>query len=232
MNIKVLFAIFAVLFGAIFGYNYYAGKKSEEQRLAIQAEMDKAKADMAGIQAENAKNVSKPLIVEQPPTVSSSSVSMVTSSTSTVAITLTAPTPIMVETKTEPVAEKKEIPTNTLTEIKEDDSKSDNQIYYEATKKLNDVYARWGDAERLAQSTPRINLAAQIGEMQKLKQEASALEMPNCQDRAKLALVGAMTASIEAHYSFLQKNEISSIEKQKTADEGYKEYERIMKNFC
>ncbi len=52
MNIKALIAIVVVAFLALFGYNYYSSKKTEKQRLAMQAESDRIKAETASLKAK------------------------------------------------------------------------------------------------------------------------------------------------------------------------------------
>lgn len=55
-------------------------------------------------------------------------------------------------------------------------TEANNKVAYDkAVLPLNDVYARYKDAEKIAASTPRIALGTPISNMQTLKRETDAL---------------------------------------------------------
>lgn len=75
-----------------------------------------------------------------------------------------------------------------------------NQEY---TKELSDLMQEWQDASTLAGSTPRMQLATQIANLQGVRRKAQALEAPECGEAAKLALISAMDSTIEGFTAFL-----------------------------
>ena len=69
---------------------------------------------------------------------------------------------------------------------------------------VDDVYAKWQDALKVADSTGRMALAAPVAALQALRREAEALTVPPCLDAGKLALVSGMTDAVDGYLVFMQ----------------------------
>src|SRR5215207_3493981 len=74
-------------------------------------------------------------------------------------------------------------------------------------KRVTDILSRyaqeWDDTVRLAGSTPRINLAGPVGQLQKTRRDVQAQEWPECGRRAQGVLIRAMDAKIDAFTAFM-----------------------------
>lgn len=68
---------------------------------------------------------------------------------------------------------------------------------------LSDILARFDDAVTLADSTPRIQLAEVIAEMQAIRREAGSLEVSECLGAIYPTLVTSMDAIIEGFTAFM-----------------------------
>ncbi|QIL81760.1 hypothetical protein G7047_18945 [Diaphorobacter sp. HDW4A] len=73
------------------------------------------------------------------------------------------------------------------------------------------LYRRWADAERLAFSTSRIALAMPIANLQALKREVEAMDVPSCLNQAKGTLDRLIGKSNEAVLQFAAKEEVTSM---------------------
>lgn len=62
---------------------------------------------------------------------------------------------------------------------------------------------RWDDANKLANQTPRMQLAAQIANLQAIRRDVQDLKPPECSKPAQTALVGTMDATIQGYVDFL-----------------------------
>ncbi|HCG30762.1 MAG TPA: hypothetical protein DEU95_13860 [Chloroflexi bacterium] len=68
---------------------------------------------------------------------------------------------------------------------------------------IESVARRWDDALELAQSTPRIQLAAQISNLQQIRRDLEDQDWPDCAASARRALVTAMNAAIDGLIAFM-----------------------------
>lgn len=72
------------------------------------------------------------------------------------------------------------------------------------------IYSRWIDLDTLARSTARIALSGPVGKMQDLLREAQSVQVANCAQDAKQALVKLISGDTDAMIAFMQKDELSS----------------------
>ncbi len=77
-------------------------------------------------------------------------------------------------------------------------------------KPLLALYSRWIDIDTLARSTGRIALAGPVGKMQDLLREAKAVQVADCAQDAKKALVALISSDTDAMIAFMQEDEVSS----------------------
>lgn len=76
----------------------------------------------------------------------------------------------------------------------------------DAQRLLNTIQPKaqeWDDANKLASSTPRISLAAQIQNLQRIRRESAALSVPACGSFARTLMVSYMDATINGYIDFL-----------------------------
>jgi hypothetical protein len=76
---------------------------------------------------------------------------------------------------------------------------------------LMDIYRRWIDAERLAGATGRIALATPVASLQALQREAESTRVAECVVYAKASLTKLIATSVDAHISFMHKNEAAGM---------------------
>lgn len=81
---------------------------------------------------------------------------------------------------------------------------AERDLLAQTLKKYDDLLVRWGDAERLAESSPRMNLAMPVAALQALRREAEQLPTPPCLVTGKTELVTAMGASVDGYIAFMQ----------------------------
>ena len=82
-----------------------------------------------------------------------------------------------------------------------------------AASTLRNSMSRWQDAVTLASSTQRIALAPQISNLQNLRQNVAALNLPQCAGPAKNAFIEVMSINIDAMTLFLSNSFQSQLEK-------------------
>lgn len=70
-------------------------------------------------------------------------------------------------------------------------------------EQLQDVVLRWNDAVMLADSTPRMALAGPLAELQEVRREALAIDVPDCAAPAHDELILFMEGIIDGFLSFL-----------------------------
>lgn len=92
---------------------------------------------------------------------------------------------------------------------------------------LNAIFEKWGDADKLATSAPRVALAGPVARLQEIKRETAAMNIAPCLLDAKTALVEGMSLRIDAYVSFMQQRNladdlISSIGK-------FRDFEQLMR---
>ncbi|MHC1739711.1 MAG: hypothetical protein AB9897_01225 [Anaerolineaceae bacterium] len=80
-----------------------------------------------------------------------------------------------------------------------------------ATDQLNGVVQKWDDMVNIAGSTPRIALSNVITDLQDIKNEANAVEIPACVTEAKTDLLRSMTNTIEGLVLFMGEGSESDI---------------------
>ena len=61
----------------------------------------------------------------------------------------------------------------------------------------------WDDANKVAGQTPRSALAVQIAALQAVRRKVQDVQVPDCANAAKTALVQSMDASIDGYVAFL-----------------------------
>ncbi len=71
---------------------------------------------------------------------------------------------------------------------------------------------RWDDANKLAQQVPRVSLAPQIAELQKIRRETGDLVVSECTQGAQTSLVLSMDATIDGYLAFLGQQPQSAVE--------------------
>lgn len=76
-----------------------------------------------------------------------------------------------------------------------------------SARELRALRDRWKDAMAVAGSAPRFALAGPVQALQKVKQEAAAVEVPGCMAASREDLVAAVSASIDGMLSFMQDSE-------------------------
>lgn len=70
---------------------------------------------------------------------------------------------------------------------------------------------RWDDANKLANQTPRNQLAGQIANLQAIRRDVQDLKPPECSKAAQTALVGTMDATIQGYVDFLAQKSDSTV---------------------
>lgn len=75
--------------------------------------------------------------------------------------------------------------------------------FEKAAASIDSVYAKWLDAEKLAQSTARIALAQPVAALQQIKRDAEGMIVPPCLDAAKAHLVSGMNWTIDGFVQFM-----------------------------
>lgn len=68
---------------------------------------------------------------------------------------------------------------------------------------LQSLAREWDDANKLAGTTPRASLAAQIQNLQAIRRKVQDVQAPECAAQAQKDLVGSMDTTIEAYLLFL-----------------------------
>lgn len=68
---------------------------------------------------------------------------------------------------------------------------------------MGEVAQRFDDANRLASQTSRANLSPQIADLQSIRRDAQAVEVPECMADMKAAMLDYMDADIDAFITFL-----------------------------
>lgn len=90
--------------------------------------------------------------------------------------------------------------------------KKQKDILTNAMKAMDDAYARWEDAVRVAESTSRISLSTPVATLQSIRRETQELTVPPCMDEAKSTLVKSMDLTIEGFLTFMtQKGDIGKL---------------------
>jgi hypothetical protein len=90
---------------------------------------------------------------------------------------------------------------------------------------IDAIMIRWKDQVTLAGATPRLSLPDQIGKLQALRQESSALQMPACAAPAMQWLIRHQNNTIEGFLLFLRQSESESLEKSSEAVKDLEAYE-------
>lgn len=68
---------------------------------------------------------------------------------------------------------------------------------------IQSIAQEWDDAFKLANSTPRATLPAQIGNLQAIRRKVQDVQMPECAALVKQRLIDAMDNSINGFIAFL-----------------------------
>jgi hypothetical protein len=79
----------------------------------------------------------------------------------------------------------------------------DKDLVQAASKQLLDIVKKWQDAYNIASSTGRIGLAQPVQEMQSIKRETEALEVPKCLTTARDYLASHMNSSVNGFLAFM-----------------------------
>jgi hypothetical protein len=69
--------------------------------------------------------------------------------------------------------------------------------------KVEPLARRWDDANKLANQTPRMQLAGQIASLQAVRRDVQDLTPPECSKPVQDSLVSAMDSTIQAYVDFL-----------------------------
>lgn len=68
---------------------------------------------------------------------------------------------------------------------------------------LQSLAREWDDANKLAGTTPRASLSAQIGNLQAIRRKVQDVQAPECAAQAQKDLTASMDATIEGYLAFL-----------------------------
>jgi len=79
----------------------------------------------------------------------------------------------------------------------------DNSIVEDAFFGLEDILEEWDDAVALADSTPRGSLTQPVENLQRIRRETEAYEVPPCLEKAHEELVTGMSLAINAFLGFM-----------------------------
>lgn len=71
-------------------------------------------------------------------------------------------------------------------------------------KAVDDLFARWEDAVKVASTTSRISLSGPVANLQSLRREADQLTVAPCMDRAKSSLLEGMSSTIDGFLEFMR----------------------------
>lgn len=71
-------------------------------------------------------------------------------------------------------------------------------------RQLDDVVARWDDADKIARSAARITMAQPVSALQALHREADQLAAPPCLELGKEHLIAAMRETVDGYLAFMQ----------------------------
>ena len=77
-------------------------------------------------------------------------------------------------------------------------------------QKLSALTKRWDDAQALASSTSRIALSGPVSNMQGIKRDVEAVQLPACLLPAKGALSASMSSTIQGFMSFMTQDSSGS----------------------
>ena len=111
------------------------------------------------------------------------------------------PTPTPLPTPTPgPTATPRPTPTPVPTPTPAPCSTSDGRTVYDVLKQYG---AERDDGAKLARSTPRIQLAAQVATLQRIRRDVQAQPWPACAQAAQTLLVSAMNDTIDGLTAFL-----------------------------
>jgi hypothetical protein len=69
---------------------------------------------------------------------------------------------------------------------------------------VRSLFDEWNDASQVASSTARIALSGPVSELQALRRQAEALDVPLCAERAQAALLKHMDGMIESYLLFMR----------------------------
>ena len=78
------------------------------------------------------------------------------------------------------------------------------RAFEKAINTLMALYSKWQDAEKIANVTARIALAGPVGDLQQIKRDADALEVPECMAQTKNKLTRAMGFKINNFLFFME----------------------------
>lgn len=71
-------------------------------------------------------------------------------------------------------------------------------------KAVDDLFARWEDAVKVASTTSRISLSGPVANLQSLRREADQLTVAPCMDRAKSSLLEGMSSTTDGFLEFMR----------------------------
>ncbi len=85
----------------------------------------------------------------------------------------------------------------------EEQKNEQKKEYHKAMSSLAEIYVRWNDALRLADSTARIALSGPVGSLQGIKREAESLAVPVCLVEPKTKMVAGMDKFVNGLMHFM-----------------------------
>lgn len=97
--------------------------------------------------------------------------------------------------------------------------------YKNSVLQLKDVYARWSDAMKIANSAPRVALANHIKDMQEIRRDAEKINVPPCLYDLKSSLLLTMDSFSDVFISFLAN------ESQEKTDANYKNANEVLGDY-
>ncbi len=97
--------------------------------------------------------------------------------------------------------------------------------YKNSVTQLKDVYARWSDAMKIANSAPRVALANHIKDLQEIRRDAEKITVSPCISDLKSSLLLTMDSFSDAFISFLAN------ESQEKTDANYKNANEVLGDY-
>lgn len=174
MDIKKIFAVAALVFLAIIGYNYYSSAQSEKARAARSVETESLKASVPQPVAPQSITTKAPVLEQQPKAVVTEPIS---------------------------VASDDELFGNPKPAIAKVDTVKKAQLI-EDKAKLDNALLRWNDAMKIALTTPRIQLGDKIENLQAIKLEVLSMNLSPCMNEPRNRLANAMSIFIDGLLEF------------------------------
>lgn len=81
--------------------------------------------------------------------------------------------------------------------------KQQKDALQESNNAIDDVFARWTDAIKVADSTSRVSLSGPVSTLQAIRRDTQGITVAPCMDAAKASLLASMDHTIEGFLAFM-----------------------------